>query len=39
MHAFTSEGANNPAGGLRYDATADRRSWASMTAFLEEALA
>jgi dienelactone hydrolase len=39
VHAFTSEGANNPAIGAKYDATADRRSFASMTAFLEEAFA
>jgi dienelactone hydrolase len=39
VHAFTSEGANNPAIGARYDATADRRSFASMKLFLEEAFA
>lgn len=39
VHAFTSEGANNPAIGAMYDATADRRSFAAMKAFLEETLA
>ncbi len=38
-HAFTSEGANNPAMGTVYEPNADRRSFAAMTAFLEEALA
>ncbi len=36
MHSFTSQGANNPAAGMAYDADADRRSWASTTAFLAE---
>ncbi len=36
VHAFTNPAANNPAGGMRYDATADRRSWAAMRAFFEE---
>jgi dienelactone hydrolase len=39
VHAFTSEGANNLAIGAKYDATADRRSFASMRIFLEEAFA
>lgn len=39
LHAFTSEGANNPGMGAMYDATADRRSFASMKLFLEEVLA
>jgi dienelactone hydrolase len=39
MHAFTFEGANNPAGGIQYNADADRRSWRSMVDFLGEALA
>lgn len=38
LHAFTSEGANNPAMGTVYDAKADRRSFAALTYFLEEAL-
>jgi dienelactone hydrolase len=38
-HAFTNQGANNPAGGVQYNATADRRSWAAMTAFLAEVFA
>lgn len=36
MHAFTSAGANSPEQGMAYDAAADRRSWASTTAFLGE---
>jgi dienelactone hydrolase len=36
MHAFTAPGANNPAGGIQYNADADRRSWQSMTNFLAE---
>lgn len=39
LHAFSSEGANAPEMGAKYDATADRRSFAAMTYFLEEALA
>lgn len=39
MHAFTFPAANNPAGGVQYNEAADRRSWASMTAFLAEVLA
>lgn len=38
MHAFTFESANNPEGGIQYDAAADRRSWRSMTDFLAEVL-
>jgi dienelactone hydrolase len=38
MHAFTFEGANNPAGGIQYNPAADRRSWRSMVDFLAEAL-
>jgi len=38
LHAFTNPVANDPAAGLRYSADADRRSWQSMRAFLEEAL-
>lgn len=36
MHAFTNKGANNPAGGVLYNAAADRRSWQAMTSFLTE---
>ena len=36
LHAFTSPGANNPAGGVQYDAKADRRSTAILTDFLSE---
>jgi dienelactone hydrolase len=39
VHAFTTPGASNRDMGAMYDATADRRSWAAMLAFLEEALA
>ena len=39
MHAFTFEGANNPAGGIQYNGTAARRSWQAMTSFLAEAFA
>lgn len=36
VHAFTTEGANNRAGGAEYDADADRRSFASLKDFLAE---
>ena len=36
MHAFTAPAANNPAGGVQYSASADRRSWQAMTNFLAE---
>ncbi len=39
MHAFTNPLANDPAFGTVYDEKADRRSWISLLAFLEEALA
>jgi dienelactone hydrolase len=39
MHAFTAPGANNPAGGVQYNADADRRSWQAMTNFLGEVFA
>nr|WP_310525301.1 dienelactone hydrolase family protein [Polymorphobacter sp.] len=39
MHAFTFEAANNPAGGIQYNADAARRSWRSMTDFLAEIFA
>lgn len=38
LHAFTTPGANNPAGGVKYDADADRRSWAAMEYFLKETI-
>jgi dienelactone hydrolase len=38
-HAFTAPQANNPAGGIQYNAAADRRSWAAMTALLAEVFA
>ncbi len=38
MHAFTFAGAANPEGGIQYNADADRRSWASLMAFLPEVL-
>ena len=39
MHAFTNVGANNPAGGVQYNAAADRRSWQALTNFLAEVFA
>jgi dienelactone hydrolase len=36
MHAFTNVMANAPEAGLKYDAAAERRSFASMKDFLEE---
>lgn len=36
VHAFTNPAANNPTRGTVYNATADRRSWASMLDFLAE---
>ena len=39
VHAFTTEGANNPAMGVKYDPKADRRSFAAMKDLLAEALA
>lgn len=36
VHAFTTEGAANRAGGVAYDAAADRRSFASLKDFLAE---
>jgi dienelactone hydrolase len=39
VHAFTNpEAGNDPSKGAAYDATADRRSWEAMQAFLREAL-
>jgi len=39
MHAFTNPAANSPAAGKLYSESADRRSWQSMRAFLEEVFA
>lgn len=39
MHSFTNPEANNPDFGTVYNASADRRSWASLVNFLEEVLA
>ncbi len=39
MHAFTFAEANNPAGGIMYNADADRRSWQTMRDFLSEVFA
>lgn len=39
VHAFTNPAASNPAMGTVYDPDADRRSWATMRAFLAEVLA
>jgi dienelactone hydrolase len=39
MHGFTNPAANAPENGVQYDATADRRSWAALEAFLAEVLA
>lgn len=39
MHAFTFAGANFPERGIRYEANADRRSWAAMRGFFEEIFA
>jgi len=36
MHSFTNKYANNPAGGTQFSEVAERRSWASLTAFLAE---
>ena len=38
MHAFTEPHAQKPEYGMAYNADADRRSWASTTAFLSEVL-
>jgi len=39
LHGFTNPAANAPENGLQYSATADRRSWTALEAFLAEALA
>jgi dienelactone hydrolase len=38
VHAFTNPVANNRAGGMQYDETADRRSWHALEEFLSEVL-
>jgi dienelactone hydrolase len=38
VHAFTNPAANNRAGGMQYDETADRRSWHALEEFLAEVL-
>lgn len=38
MHAFTNAMANAPEGGVKYNASADRRSFLAMKNFLEETL-
>jgi len=38
VHAFTNPAANNLAGGMQYNEKAQRRSWHSLTAFLDEVL-
>lgn len=35
-HSFTKVGANDPSQGLKYDAMADKRSWAAMLYFFNE---
>ena len=39
MHGFTNPAASAPENGVQYDATADRRSWTALEAFLAEVLA
>jgi dienelactone hydrolase len=39
VHSFTTEGADNRAGGTEYDADADRRSFQSLGAFVSELFA
>jgi dienelactone hydrolase len=39
MHGFTNPAANAPENGLQYSASADRRSWTALEAFLAEVLA
>jgi dienelactone hydrolase len=38
VHAFTNPDADDKAGGIAYDANADRRSWAALQDFLGEVL-
>lgn len=39
LHAFTNPAAGDPGAGTVYDQSADRRSWAAMRNFLDEAFA
>jgi dienelactone hydrolase len=39
LHSFTNPAANNKEAGTLYDASANRRSWAAMSAFLAELFA
>jgi hypothetical protein len=38
MHAFTNVLANNAAAGILYNENADKRSWRSITDFLDKSL-
>jgi dienelactone hydrolase len=38
MHSFTHHAANAPERGVKYDANADRRSWAAATTFMAEVI-
>ncbi len=38
VHAFTNPHANDRAGGMMYDESADRRSWHALLQFLDEVL-
>ena len=37
-HSFTNPEANDDSMGLRYNKTADKRSWATTVAFLDEVM-
>ena len=36
MHAFTNPRANDPSNGMKYDKVVEKRSWQSMSSFLDE---
>ena len=36
MHAFTNPRANDPSNGMKYDKVVEKRSWESMSSFLDE---
>tara|TARA_Y100001949_G_scaffold22044_1_gene15638 strand:- start:701 stop:1420 length:720 start_codon:yes stop_codon:yes gene_type:complete len=36
MHAFTNPKANDPSNGMKYDKVVEKRSWESMSSFLDE---
>ncbi len=38
MHSFTNPAANNPAGGMKYNEKAQRRSWHALIQHLDEVL-